>query len=220
MNNTSNPFPTVFFLVILFIATGLLLYHSVDQAQLIEQMRVDAAARQAEMDTLVIASDEAQQKVASLEATILALQNMVAELQASKTDSEAQIALLTAEIARLQAELDKALAENTALTLPGAGAPSGTSTTQVTLPPCTCEETIGAARTFQPKALFTTPAFWNLVAGLSLTEIVVIGGLTAHRQRTRRQQNSSPRLTTTMKSGRSLPRKDHSKLIDSRFIDG
>jgi uncharacterized coiled-coil protein SlyX len=218
MNNNSNPFPTVVFLVFLFIGTGLLLYHSVDQAQRINELITEAATRQAELDSTITARDEALQKVASLETTITALNAIIADLQASKSNDEEQIAQLINKVETLQAELDKANAVIATLTPPGDGVPSGTTTDLTTLPPCTCEDTIGAIEPSQPKPMITFPGFWNLVAGLSLGEIAVIGGITIHRQHSR-QQKIFPRLTTTMRSGHSLPGKDGSNMIDSRFID-
>ena len=163
---TSN-FPTVVFLVIVFVGMGLLIYRTVDLTQANGQMKATLEASQATASELSAENDGLRAKVA--------------ELRTDKAALSAENDQLKARLEQTAAEIE-AMKAGDAIRPPDLGAQpggSGASKLEITQPGGRAGNGSGSAEVLQSSFLPADPEFWTkaAVAGM-IAAILLLSGLT------------------------------------------
>ena len=197
MNNySSSNFATVFFLVVLFIGTGVLIYHTVEVSNENRQLKETIVTLQANAETLS------------------------AENANLKTDNSALVMKnneLTNENTGLKTALEQAAAENTSLKTRNAEMATQLENLQAQ---CT---SVGDGNTapevLESTFLPTDPQFWMRAAMVVLIVTILLLGYTVYTI-TKEIRRKRAVVLNGMNHNRALSQKDQSPhLIDSRFLD-
>jgi regulator of replication initiation timing len=213
-NNPTSNFATVFFLVVLFIGMGLLIYYTFEVTG--ENMQLKESVENLQADLVSLTAENA--------ALLTANTTLAAENTALRTENTA----LTDEYSKMKAELEKALTENTSLkasvdagTLPEVEAMRRENDNlkqenlRLTLLPCNGGEgNKTGLEVLQSTILPIDLKFWINVAAVVLVEAIL---LISYRFYTRRKETAA---LATLYAERGLSRTSRTtRMIDSRFIN-